>query len=47
MPEHKLTRAKFPFIDIHPHQRDITPARVDQIVGEMDGLNMGLMIDHP
>ena len=47
VPEHKLTRAKFPFIDVHPHQRDITPARLDQIVGEMDGLNMGLMIDHP
>lgn len=47
VPEHKPTRAKFPFIDVHTHHRDVTPARLDQLVKDMDSLNMGLMINSP
>jgi hypothetical protein len=47
VPEHTLTRAKFPFIEVHSHHREVTPARLDPLLKEMDGLNMGLMINSP
>ena len=42
-----LTRAKFPFVDIHGHQRarGMSPAAVDGLVGEMDELNMAVMVN--
>ncbi|HRE80706.1 MAG TPA: amidohydrolase family protein [Opitutaceae bacterium] len=45
--EHLLTRAKFPFIDIHNHQRDVSPAKLDQLIRDMDGLNMQILINSP
>lgn len=46
VPEHPVTRAKFPFIDIHNHQQNsIGPERVDKLIGEMDGLNMQIMVN--
>lgn len=47
VPEHKLTRAKFPFIDVHNHQRDVTPDRLTQLIKDMDGLNMRILINSP
>ena len=47
VPEHKLTRAKFPFIDVHNHQRDVSPARMDQLIRDMDSLNMRILINSP
>lgn len=47
VPEHKPTRAKFPFIDVHNHQRDVTPAKLDQLIADMDSLNMGILINSP
>jgi len=47
VPEHHLTRAKFPFIDVHTHHRDVSPAKLDQLIRDMDGLNMGAMINSP
>jgi predicted TIM-barrel fold metal-dependent hydrolase len=47
VPEHKLTRAKFPFIDVHNHQRDVSPGKLDQLVRDMDGLNMRILINSP
>jgi len=45
VPEHPKTRAKFPFIDVHNHQEahKMTPAQVDKLVSDMDGLNMAVM----
>src|SRR2546429_2615281 len=37
--EHKIERAKFPFIDIHSHHWNPTPAEVDRLVKEMDTIN--------
>src|SRR5258708_13148435 len=34
--EHKIERAKFPFIDIHSHHWNPTPEEVDRLVKEMD-----------
>jgi predicted TIM-barrel fold metal-dependent hydrolase len=46
VPEHPRTRAKFPFIDIHNHQRrDMTPEAVRQLVAQMDHINMAVMVN--
>ena len=47
VPEHKLTRAKFPFIDVHNHQRDVSPGKLDKLIQDMDGLNMRILINSP
>lgn len=43
--EHRLKRAKFPFIDIHNHQFDMSPKRLAELVAKMDQLNMAVMIN--
>lgn len=47
VPEHPVTRARYPFIDVHNHQRarTMTAEDVDKLVAEMDKLNMGLMVN--
>lgn len=45
VPQHKLMRAKFPFIDIHNHYFDMNTADLSQRVKYMDELNMGVMIN--
>jgi predicted TIM-barrel fold metal-dependent hydrolase len=45
VPEHKLTRAKFPFIDVHNHQWIMPVQSLDNLVMEMDSLNMGVMVN--
>jgi predicted TIM-barrel fold metal-dependent hydrolase len=45
VPEHKLDRAKFPFIDIHSHHWNPTPAEVDRLVKEMDSINLQVMVN--
>lgn len=45
--ENPLTRSRFPFVDIHGHQRGarMSAADVDRLVGEMDELNMAVMVN--
>ena len=43
--EHKLDRAKFPFIDIHSHHWNPTPERVDKLVKEMDTINLQVIVN--
>jgi predicted TIM-barrel fold metal-dependent hydrolase len=46
VPAHRITRAKFPFIDVHNHQdTDLSAADADALVREMDTLNMRLMVN--
>ena len=47
VPAHPLTRAAFPFVDIHGHQRgrNMSPERVDSLVADMDDMNMGVMVN--
>jgi uncharacterized protein len=46
VPEHKPTRAKYPFIDVHNHQDTAAPAAdVDRIVRDMDAMNMRVMVN--
>ncbi|HSF38434.1 MAG TPA: amidohydrolase family protein [Thermoanaerobaculia bacterium] len=47
VPEHPVTRAKYPFIDVHNHQRasDMTAEKAAELVAAMDGLNMRVMVN--
>ncbi len=45
VPEHPTTVAKFPFIDVHSHQGNLTKERIHQIEGEMNQLNMAIMVN--
>jgi predicted TIM-barrel fold metal-dependent hydrolase len=44
-PQHEVKRAKFPFIDVHNHQRNPSPERLDRLVKDMDALNMRIMVN--
>src|SRR5215472_10542722 len=44
-PEHKLERAKYPFVDIHSHQWNLTAGRVDQLAKEMDTINLRVLVN--
>jgi len=47
VPENLVTKAKFPFIDIHNHQRarGMSAARVDKLIEDMDDLNLAVMVN--
>lgn len=45
VPEHKPTKAKFPFIDVHNHQFTMPIQNLDKLVAEMDELNMKVMVN--
>ena len=45
VPGAEIKRAKFPFVDIHSHQWNLTKGRIASLVGEMEELNMGAMIN--
>jgi len=45
VPEHKIDRAKFPFIDIHSHHWDLTPEYMDKLVAEMDSINLRVLVN--
>jgi predicted TIM-barrel fold metal-dependent hydrolase len=45
VPQHVLTRAKYPFIDVHNHQYGLTPEKVDKLVSDMDGINLRIMVN--
>lgn len=43
VPETILTKAKFPFIDIHSHHWRMGNQDLDKLISEMDGMNMGII----
>jgi predicted TIM-barrel fold metal-dependent hydrolase len=46
VPGHPVTRARFPFVDIHNHLRGpLTPERAAQIVRDMDAINMAVFVN--
>jgi predicted TIM-barrel fold metal-dependent hydrolase len=45
VPEHKITKARFPFIDVHNHQFTMPIQNLDKLVAEMDELNMKVMVN--
>jgi uncharacterized protein len=45
VPEHKLTKAKFPFIDVHNHQESMPDMDLGTLITDMDKLNMKVMVN--
>lgn len=43
VPEHHVTKAKFPFVDIHNHQFGMPTMDLNELVTEMNKLNMAVM----
>ncbi|HEX7830297.1 MAG TPA: amidohydrolase family protein [Thermoanaerobaculia bacterium] len=46
VPQHPRTKAKFPFIDVHNHQRrDLSASDVKTLVSDMDRINLRVMVN--
>jgi predicted TIM-barrel fold metal-dependent hydrolase len=45
VPEHKIAKAKFPFIDVHNHQFGMPDMDLSTLTKEMDKLNMKVMVN--
>ncbi|MBK8705195.1 MAG: amidohydrolase family protein [Saprospiraceae bacterium] len=45
VPEHQVTRAKFPFIDVHSHHWRMADQDLSVLIGQMDSLNMGIVVN--
>ena len=45
VPKHIVTRAKFPFIDVHGHQYKMSDQDLAPVIAAMDTLNMGIMVN--
>lgn len=43
--ENPVSTAKFPFIDVHSHQRSMTAGSLDGLIKDMDALNEGIMVN--
>ena len=48
VPENPITKAKYPFVDVHSHQwraPDMPPNQVGELLAEMDAMNMAVMVN--
>lgn len=45
VPEHVLSKAKFPFIDVHNHQNNMPSQNLSNLLSDMDKLNMKIMVN--
>jgi predicted TIM-barrel fold metal-dependent hydrolase len=45
VPEHKISKAKYPFIDVHNHQWDMPSQDLSKLTAAMDRLNMAVMVN--
>ena len=45
VPQHPVTKARYPFIDVHSHQWNLTIDAINRLESEMDQLNMGIMVN--
>ncbi len=45
VPENPVSRAKFPFIDVHSHQRNLGLKDLKALAAQMDAMNMGAMVN--
>jgi predicted TIM-barrel fold metal-dependent hydrolase len=45
VPEHPVTRAKFPLVDVHSHQFALDEAKVRQLIADMDALNVAVVVN--
>jgi uncharacterized protein len=45
VPEHTVTRSKFPFIDVHNHQNGMADMDLSKLIAAMDKMNMKVMVN--
>ncbi|MCH7773957.1 MAG: amidohydrolase, partial [Bacteroidetes bacterium] len=45
VPHHPLTSAKYPFIDVHNHQWNMSKENLAEVIIDMDKLNMAVMVN--
>ena len=45
VPENPVTRARYPFVDVHNHQFGMPDQNLSELVAEMDKLNMAVMVN--
>lgn len=45
VPGKEITKAKFPFIDVHSHQRRMATQDLSNLIEEMDQMNMAIMVN--
>ena len=45
VPGKEITKAKFPFIDVHSHQRDMSVEALSNLVKDMDAMNEAIMVN--
>src|SRR6185503_9149474 len=45
VPEHKVSKSKYPFIDVHNHQESMPSMDLGNLIKEMDKLNMKVMVN--
>lgn len=45
VPGKEITRAKFKFIDVHSHQRDMSTEKLTSLLKDMESLNEGIMVN--
>ena len=45
VPEHIVTKAKYPFIDVHNHQWNLSEQSIPGVVKDMDKMNMAVMVN--
>lgn len=45
VPQHPVPKAGFPLIDVHNHQRNLSPERLRQLLADMDSINMRIMVN--
>ncbi|NIR52334.1 amidohydrolase [candidate division KSB1 bacterium] len=45
VPEHIVTHAKYPFVDVHSHQWRMDTRDLDSLIADMDSLNMAVMVN--
>lgn len=45
VPEHPISHAKFPFVDIHSHHWRLGEMDLDELIGKMDAMNMRVVVN--
>ncbi len=45
VPVHEVSKSKFPFIDVHSHQRNMSPESLKGLITDMDALNEAVMVN--
>ncbi len=45
VPEHLVTSARFPFVDVHSHHWRMAEQDLDLLIRQMDSLNMGIIVN--